>query len=248
MQTYAHSDDEYDEGNKVYVIKTLDYRSNNGSKFIRRLEAWMDRSMKTSGSAAQKRVRKLPRVPQQSKLKSPPVQLPLDFYDPKWYNALTASQKEKFVKNSQVALLPNAAQSLIPAPNTHPDEKISGLKFNKKYYDKLKLPYHINTAGDDSDEDSSGPLTRGDQTNHDEEMNDSIDLEGTSEGSDDEDKAANDLFYEDGDFGELYDEEEEEEDGDWGSSEKEDEDTEGASSNSEDDKMDDGERIEEEEL
>lgn len=95
------------------------------------MEGYMARSTATAGKAAQQRVLKLPREPQPSKMKAPPIQLPLDFYNPKWYNGLTATQKEKFVKNNQVAFLPNAAQSFIPAPNTHPDENISGLKFNK---------------------------------------------------------------------------------------------------------------------
>lgn len=233
MQTYAHSDDEFDEDNKLYVIKTLAHCSNNANKWMRRFEAWMERSNKKAGWIAQQRMRKLPKVPQPSRFNAPPVQLPIDFYNHWWYNGLTAVQKEKFVKHDQVALLPDASESFIPSPNTHPDEKISGIKFNKKYYDRLTKPYQINTPGKEVDEDEGGPKARGDTGNHDEEMDDSIDLEGSSEGSDEEDKAANSLFFEDGDFGELYDMDEEDED--WGKSENDNSGSDNSSSVNEED-------------
>lgn len=219
-QTYAHSDDEYNEEHKVHIITTLGYRSSNANKFMRRYDALMARSSTISGKTPQGRVRKLPKVPQLSQFKSPPVQLPLDFYDPQWYNGLSATQKEKLVKHTQVALLPDAAKSFIPAPHTHPDEKISGQKFNAKYHERLSMPYIINTCEDESEGDAEGPVARGDQGIHEEDMEDSIDLEAASEGSDAEDKAANNPFYEDGEYGDLYNEES---DGEW-DGEKEDED------------------------
>lgn len=157
----------------------------------------MERSANLGGKTAQLRLRRLPREPQVSKSKAPPVQLPLDFYHPRWYNGLSAHDKEKYVKHTQVAFLPNAAESFIPPPHTHPDEKLSGAKFNKKYYDQLKSPYQLNTPGEEED-DAEGPVGRGDQGNHEEEMEDSIDLEAISEGSDEEDKAANSKFFQTG--------------------------------------------------
>lgn len=235
QQAYAHSDNEYDKDNKLYVIKTLPYRGKNTGKWIRRLEAWMNRGSNTSGKAAQGRLRKLPRAPQPSRFKAPPVQLPLDYYCHQWYNGLSAVEKEKYVKHTQVALLPDASQSFIPPPNTHPDEKLSGVKFNKKYYDQIKARYHIHTPKIDDDADSEGPVARGDQINHAEEMEDSIDLEAASEGSDEEDKAANSLFFEEGEFGDVYSSDEEE-DGDW-VADKADESEGSESSSSEDEHM-----------
>ncbi|KAG0142906.1 hypothetical protein CROQUDRAFT_96972 [Cronartium quercuum f. sp. fusiforme G11] len=70
-------------------------------------------------------------MPVPSKFKTPPIQLPLNYYNPHWFNDLAPSQKEQYVKHTQVALLPNAAEAFIPAPNTHPAEKMSGHDFNK---------------------------------------------------------------------------------------------------------------------
>lgn len=135
MQPHAHSDDEYEEVNKIYVIKTLKHRSRNANKWMRRYVVWMERANQRAGKTNQLCVRKLPRVPKPSKYNAPPLQLPIDFYGPKWFNGLTPNEKEKMVKHDQVALLPDAAESFIPPPHTHPDEKISGKKFNAKYYD-----------------------------------------------------------------------------------------------------------------
>lgn len=245
-QAYAHSDDEYNKSEEVYVINTLDHCSRNASKWVRPLEAWMERSANLGGKTAQLRLRRLPREPQASKSKAPPVQLPLDFYHPRWYNGLSAHDKEKYVKHTQVAFLPNAAESFIPPPHTHPDEKLSGAKFNKKYYDQLKSPYQLNTPGEEEEDDAEGPVGRGDQGNHEEEMEDSIDLEAISEGSDEEDKAANSKFFQNGDYGDLYDEEEEDEDWDAAKDEEE-EDSDESSSDNGDARMAEGDASEPEE-
>ncbi|KAG0146893.1 hypothetical protein CROQUDRAFT_92031 [Cronartium quercuum f. sp. fusiforme G11] len=51
------------------------------------------------------------------------VDLPIDFYNPAWFNKLPPSQKEKVANSRLVALLPNAAESLLPVP--HPSEGLS---------------------------------------------------------------------------------------------------------------------------
>lgn len=213
-QPYAHSDDELDPELKVHVIKTLEYRSANANKFFRRLDAMMDRVAITSGKTTQRQPRLLPMVPVPSKLQTPPTQLPIDYYSAKWYNALTPSQKEKIVKHNQVALLPDAGDSFIPAPNTHPAEKLNGRDFNKKYHLRLTLPYQINApAGDSDSEAEDGPAFHN-KPLHQVDMSDSIDLQAPSEGSDAEDRAAvNNLFFASGDYGQLYDQDSE--DGDW---------------------------------
>lgn len=90
-------------------------------------------------------------------------------------------------------------------------------------------------------------MGRGDQADHGEDMEDSIDLEGISEGSDEEDRAANSLFFEEDEYGELYDGEEEE-DGDWGTGEDEDGETDGSCDCNGDARMEEGGESEEEEL
>lgn len=77
----AHSDDEYDASKKVYIIKTLPYRSKNGSKFFQRLDVEIKKEDEISGKTNKKRVCKLPKTPVPSEFKRAPRNLPLDFYD-----------------------------------------------------------------------------------------------------------------------------------------------------------------------
>ncbi|KAG0150483.1 hypothetical protein CROQUDRAFT_668583 [Cronartium quercuum f. sp. fusiforme G11] len=83
---------------------------------------------------------------------------------------------------------------------------MNGCDFNKKYYDRLSMPYHINKCAED--------------------MGDSIDLTAPSEGSDAEDRAANvaNMYFTQGNFGDLYDQESD--DGDYTPEDDEDEDEE----------------------
>lgn len=211
-QPYAHSDDELDTDYNVFQIKTLEYLSSNANKFFRRVDAMMACSLAISGKVSQLQPRKLPKDPIASTHKTPPNQLPIDYYNPRWFNNLTPSQQEEYVNHTQVALLPNATESFIPAPNTHPAEKLSGCDFNKKYHEQLIVPYEINTCAGDSEEEGNDGLRFGNKHVNEEDMSNSIDLMAPSDGSDEEDKAAADNpYFEDGDFRELY---EESEDGD----------------------------------
>ncbi|KAG0138940.1 hypothetical protein CROQUDRAFT_102541 [Cronartium quercuum f. sp. fusiforme G11] len=45
---------------------------------------------------------------------TPPTQLPINFYSPAWFNKLPPGQKEEVANSHLVALLPNAAESLLP--------------------------------------------------------------------------------------------------------------------------------------
>lgn len=212
-QPPAHSDDELDVENGVYIIKTLPFRSANANKFFRRLDSMMARVHNASGKSPAKAPRLLPTEPQPSRFPTPPTQLPLDYYKPSWFNSLAPSQKEELVKINQVGLLPNAAESLIPPPNTHPAESLSGRDFNKKYYDRLSVPYTLHTPAGDSDDDAGDGTSFTNRPVHEEDMEDSIDLEAPSEGSDAEDKAINKKYFASGDYGDLY--EESSKDGDW---------------------------------
>ncbi|KAI9607443.1 hypothetical protein H4Q26_005965 [Puccinia striiformis f. sp. tritici PST-130] len=51
----AHSDDEKEEGNKFYTIKTLPYRSKNANKFFRRLDIDMMASEAVSSTGVNRR-------------------------------------------------------------------------------------------------------------------------------------------------------------------------------------------------
>ncbi|KAG0147850.1 hypothetical protein CROQUDRAFT_42195 [Cronartium quercuum f. sp. fusiforme G11] len=177
----AHSDDEVDSNGITHTIKTLEFRSANANHF---------------GAP-----HRLPKMPVPSTFKSPPTQLPIDFYSPSWYNNLPPGQKEKWVDSTHVALLPNAAQSLKPIP--HPDESLSGSKFSKKYYEQKIRVYQVPVVEELTEEhlDKTGDLDCCDEVLDDNE--EGIDLQQPSDGED----ADEDEYYAEGEFGDLYDQE-----------------------------------------
>lgn len=171
------------------------------NKFVRRVENNMLKEELLAGKTSQKHPRVLPKVPIPSIFLAPPTQLPIDCYSPAWYNALSAGQKERLVDSKHVALLPNAAESLLAIP--HPSESLSSSKFNKKYYDRLIEPYQLVTAAESDDEDLE---KRGDVDyckEVDDDEGEGVDLTLPSDGED----ADDDEYYAEGEFGDLYDEE-----------------------------------------
>ncbi|KAG0152479.1 hypothetical protein CROQUDRAFT_85578 [Cronartium quercuum f. sp. fusiforme G11] len=197
----AHSDDEVDSNGITHTIKTLEFRSANASKLIRRVDLLMQKADILAGKTSQKHMHRLPKTPVPSTFKSPPTQLPIDFYSPSWYNNLPPGQKEKWVDSAHVALLPDAAQSLKPIP--HPDESLSGSKFSKKYYEQKIRVYQVPVVKEFTEEhlDKTGDLDCRDEVLDDNE--EGIDLQQPSDGEDVDD----DEYYAEGEFGDLYDQE-----------------------------------------
>ncbi|KAH9824072.1 hypothetical protein DFH28DRAFT_879268 [Melampsora americana] len=91
---------------------------------------------------------------------------------------------------------------------------MNGRDFNKKFYDRLSTAYHINKCTGDEEEDFDDGAAFANRPLHEEDMVDSIDLTCPSEGSDAEDKAANvaNMYFTQGDFGDLYDGESDDDD------------------------------------
>ncbi|PLW19576.1 hypothetical protein PCASD_21105 [Puccinia coronata f. sp. avenae] len=86
----SHSDDEYDEETKGYIIKKLPFRSYAANIFFRRLDPVMLTAAQQVGGTAI-RTRVLLATPQLTMFPEAPKLLPLDFYDPKWFNTLESS-------------------------------------------------------------------------------------------------------------------------------------------------------------
>lgn len=194
--TSAHSDNEYDPEKRVYVIKTLGYRSKNVSKFFRRLDVEMIKEMEVNGKASRRRIRKLPKVPIASEFKRAPRNLPIEFYDPTWFKQLAPGQKRLMVDSENVALLPDASQSLLPT--RHVDEKLSDARFTAKYLDAITEPYELTDEEGEEVEDEEDE----EEEDEDEELN-SQDEEAKEE--------EDDGLFDEGECGGLYDDEAEEE-------------------------------------
>lgn len=150
----------------------------------------MMKEAEITGNTTRRRVRKFPKQPVPSEFKRVPKNLPIDFYDPSWFNQLPPGQKRLIVNAQQVAFLPNAALSLNPV--RHPDEKLGDNQFTGKYLDIFLEAYQLSDEeeGAFDEENDSGSDT-------------SIDLEAASEGTDEEEEESD--TYEEGEYGDLYD-------------------------------------------
>ncbi|MBW0588768.1 hypothetical protein O181_128483, partial [Austropuccinia psidii MF-1] len=137
----AHSDDERIPGSQKYYIKTLPCRSHNANLFMRRVDEEIIKSEQDSGKTSSRRERIIPHEPLKSVGTRVPKGLPIDFYDPSWFNSRSAGQKTITADAFNVAFLPDASQSLRGAQ--HPDERLGDRKFTDKYWDILIEPYDI---------------------------------------------------------------------------------------------------------
>lgn len=115
----------------------------------------MTRAQAGTGHQSQKRTRRVPRDPVPSTFTLEPTGLPLDFYDPTYFNALSTNDQLSKVNVNKVIFLPKAEKSLFPHPHTHPDEKLSDSRFNKEYYNVISKQYIIKSLISSSESDSS---------------------------------------------------------------------------------------------
>ncbi|KAA1122262.1 hypothetical protein PGTUg99_035798 [Puccinia graminis f. sp. tritici] len=182
----CHSDDEYCAKKGVYMVKTLRFRSENVTKFFRRLDAAILTSDELDGKHVQRRRRIVPSTPRPSIFTKPPKGQPLDFYNPTWFNDLLPQQQMDVANTREVAFLPDASQSLMG--KRLPSKKLSDKKFVQQFFNQLTQPYdlthEIEDNGDEDEEtdDEEDSSFRGDE----------IDLANTSNEEEDEDDADED--------------------------------------------------------
>ncbi|KAI7964258.1 hypothetical protein MJO29_004685 [Puccinia striiformis f. sp. tritici] len=210
----CHSDDEYNSQRKVYVVKTLKFRSANATKFFRRLDATIATSDELDGKRVQRRRRFIPPTPEPSLFTKPPKGQPLDFYNPEWFNKLLPQQRINIANTREVAFLPNASQSLMGKKIA--SEKLSDKKFTAAFFDQLSKPYDLTHEIEDNGDDDTPTDDEDDASYNGEE----IDLANTSGDNDEEDD-------EDVDFDiledpmDLFDPDQEQEEDDGGDNEEE---------------------------
>ncbi|MBW0568483.1 hypothetical protein O181_108198 [Austropuccinia psidii MF-1] len=155
----------------------------------------VDNALKNSLKA---RIRKLPKVPQETNFPKAPIGLPLDFYNKKWLRSLPVSQQRIVVDKNSVAFLPDPSKSLLPPQNKDHDcwEKWSDRRFSKEFAEKTLKSYgldeeEVDSEGDDVDEQDEEDVEGG-----------VIDLEAPIDGDKDSE------YVKDGEWSCLYDEDE----------------------------------------
>lgn len=77
--------------------------------------------------------------------------VPLDYYDPAFFNSLQPGTRKKIAGPFPiVGLLPNASHSFGHRPNglPHPDEKLGQKAFNAKYREQVLMQYRLDDLDD----------------------------------------------------------------------------------------------------
>ncbi|MBW0506906.1 hypothetical protein O181_046621 [Austropuccinia psidii MF-1] len=83
----------------------------------------------------------IPDEPLKSVCTRVPKGLPINFYDPSWFNSRSAGQKTLISDAFNIAFLPDASQSLRGIQ--HPNERLGDNKFTDKYWDQVIDGYDI---------------------------------------------------------------------------------------------------------
>ncbi|MBW0589510.1 hypothetical protein O181_129225 [Austropuccinia psidii MF-1] len=173
----SHSDDERIPGSNKYHIKTLECQSKNASLLMRRVDEEIFKAEKDNGKTSNRRERLIPDEPLKSICTGVPKGLPINFYDPCWFNSLSARQKTLIADAFNIAFLPDASQSLRGIQ--HPNERLGDKKFTNKYWDQVI----------DRDDISHEIPTEEELNDSDEELDTESEVESTKEESDGEEEA-----------------------------------------------------------
>ncbi|MBW0492138.1 hypothetical protein O181_031853 [Austropuccinia psidii MF-1] len=166
----AHSDDEYIPNHRGYAIKTLPFRSKNANAFFRKLDFLIQQNTSQNGPQSGPQYKRFrPQVPIVSTLHHIPKGVPIDFYNPEYFNRLQPAQKWAAANSSQVAFLPKKEYNIDRMPN--PDEQMQDSAFFQKYWPKLASKYDLSHQIELSDSESENGA----------EEEDSIDLDQRNE-------------------------------------------------------------------
>ncbi|MBW0489057.1 hypothetical protein O181_028772 [Austropuccinia psidii MF-1] len=122
------------------MIKTLECRSEKANQFFCRVDEEIEKSDNAQKKRCQQCQRHIPGKGLASISKYIPKGLPINFYDPKWFDSSTAGQKRS--SNAfKIAFLPDASKSLLG--NQYKDEQLSDKWFTDKYWEKAIETYNI---------------------------------------------------------------------------------------------------------
>ncbi|MBW0536001.1 hypothetical protein O181_075716 [Austropuccinia psidii MF-1] len=137
----AHSEDELDPTTNKYIIKPMECRSEKENQFMRRLDEEIEKAYRAQKKRTQRREHLLPKDGCASISTYAPEGLPIDFYDPNWFNNRTESQKRIISDSNSIAFLPDATKSLLGKQNQ--DERLSNKWFTQTYWEQVIKDYDI---------------------------------------------------------------------------------------------------------
>lgn len=147
----ANSDDELDPQDGSYVIKRRPERSIQAEIFFRRLDELRKSFALREGTQWRQRIRKV--IPDQpmSVLHQLPRNMPIDYYSPEFYNAMSNRQKSIYCDIS-ILSFPLDVSHILSTGRLHADEQMDDNAFYTKYASKSLAAYDLPTEEvDDSD-------------------------------------------------------------------------------------------------
>jgi len=144
----ATSDDEYDANRKVYLIKRRTERSSEVEKFYWILDRKREEAVRQDKSRRWcERVRKVPVDQQDSVFSALPEGMPIDYYDPEFFNQLQPRTRNR-IAIRKISLLPLVTESLT----WNSEERLSDRAFTKKYGAPVLSQYEMVDDADVEDD------------------------------------------------------------------------------------------------
>ncbi|EGG01417.1 uncharacterized protein MELLADRAFT_111006 [Melampsora larici-populina 98AG31] len=132
-KTDAHSNDKLDMEQGIQIVKTPIYQSEAAGIFMRRLDEHMKNSDIILNKRSQRHMRLRPAEPIMSTFARPPRGLPLNFYNPEWWNnTLSQLQRDMIADCFHVMFLPDPSVSLMCDTDDEEEEEEEGDQQKKK--------------------------------------------------------------------------------------------------------------------
>jgi len=124
---------------KIHLIKRWTERSQEFEEWVRILDRKRkDDAIRDPTKRWQERPREVPLQPQDSEFTTLPEGMPIDYYDPDFYNSLQPRLRAR-ITNTKVALLPDVTRSFM----READERLSDKQFSAKYGAKVLAKYQV---------------------------------------------------------------------------------------------------------
>ena len=135
----------------VHWINQRPERSPQAERFIRLLDDERETAARLDSSKQwRERKRMVPSSPKISPFRVLPEDMPIDYFEPSFYNRLQPRLRAR-VTNNTIALLPNVEETF----RGNADERLSDRRFNDKYGSQVLSKYNIPLEGEGNSESDS---------------------------------------------------------------------------------------------
>ncbi|MBW0544026.1 hypothetical protein O181_083741 [Austropuccinia psidii MF-1] len=113
----------------------MECHSEKANIFMCRVDEEIVKAERTSRKKSQRHERHIPEGGRGSISNLAPKGLPIDFYDPYWFNSRTSGQKRSISDIHTITFLPYASTLLLG--KLHPDERLSDKQFTSLHWEEV---------------------------------------------------------------------------------------------------------------